>query len=112
MSFNLYNINAYNDARLQYLKIGREFAKQYYSTYDNNFDNLGKYFGNNCCITYVDEKFSNFEDLKKRVNEQFIYKFYHQNLNCNCQPDGPNRIILTVDGNININYKNYNHKFI
>lgn len=132
MTFNLYNtttnsnyrqaygqihgqihgqIQNSNDARINYLKISTEFSKIFYDTYDNNFNDLGKYFSKNCCITYNKIKFSNFKDFHKKIDNNFIYKFYHKTINGECQPMGPNKVLISINGILNLNYCDKDYEF-
>ncbi len=101
------NYNFHNTPTIavaNYKVIAEEFLKYYYTLYDNNYATLGALFTNTACITFVDEEFTKFGDLLKKINDDFkIYKFTHKNITYNSQQIGDKLIVINTAGYLSVN---------
>lgn len=95
-----------------YRKITEEFVKYYYTTYDNNFINLGGTIKRDTKITYMDEEMIGFNKLCERLSQYNIRSFKHYNMHVISQPLNAKSIIMTVTGEMTANESIYRKKFI
>lgn len=99
------------DVQEVYDIIMNNFCKFYYDKYDNNFDELRSIYTDESLFTYLDEEIIGFSDYKNRIKSYGIYKFIHYNISPTAQPVGNKTLIISVTGNIRVNYNPTTYKF-
>lgn len=110
MSFNFRN-DKVHDVRRNYEQLGVEFCKFYYKTFDDDFPSLGKLYIDDPRITFRDEKFRGFDELKWRVYDDKIWSFTHHEINGNVQPIDNDSVLICTYGVISANGSITRHKF-
>jgi len=110
MSFNFRN-DKVHDVRRNYEQLGIEFCKFYYKLFDDDFPSLGKLYIDDPRITFRDEKFRGFDELKWRVYDNKIWSFTHHEINGNVQPIDNDSVLICTYGVISANGSITRHKF-
>lgn len=91
------------DIKQTYKYLADEFAKQYYTLYDNNFLQLANLYLPDSYFTYLDEEITGFNNLVQRLRQYGITKFTHSQLHLNVQPIGERSLMISVTGLISVN---------
>lgn len=95
-----------------YKKISEGFCKEYYSTYDNNFVQLGSFFKPESKITFLEEEMIGFGNLLQQVQHNYnIHNFHHKIQSIDSQPVGSMTILVTITGEIIVNNNASGNKF-
>jgi hypothetical protein len=110
MSFNFRN-DKVHDVRRNYEQLGIEFCKCYYKMFDDDFPSLGKLYIDGPRITFRDDKFGSFDELKWRVYDNKIWSFTHHEINGNVQPIDNDSVLISTYGVISANGSITRHKF-
>ena len=93
-----------NQNKIDYKQIAEDFCEYYYSTYDNNINDLSNLYKCDSIFTYLGQEIKGFDKLCNCIkNKHNIYKFDHIINNIYSQPLGKKTILITVLGIVKIN---------
>ena len=125
MNFSWNNKNNQNNKiniKDNYRKIIENFCNKFYATYDNNINELYKYFYDdayitcsistqNPCYTTFNE-FTGCNDVINKLYDLNILNFTHHSINISGQPLDNDSILLNIHGIIYINNSLIKNKYI
>lgn len=85
-------------------EISKNFVQQYYTLYDNNPNDLLKYFTDKAEITYFDNEFVGGNKLLEYMKAQNINNFKHENITFVSKPT-KNKIIVLISGHLHVSIR-------
>jgi hypothetical protein len=96
---------------INYEKLAFEFCRFYYNMFDNDFPSLQNIYVKTSYITFRNEKFGTFVDLKWKVYDNKIWSFTHHEIHGNAQPVENDAVLISTYGIISANRSLTKHKF-
>lgn len=112
MSFTMHRMDTPIQNIKSYKQIAGEFCAKYYLTFDENINELSKFYYDNSQFTFLDKEFVGYYELFRTLEKTNIRTILHNSLNITCQPIGRNNLLIVITGDIYINNCFHSNKFM
>lgn len=86
-----------------YRQIIENFCRSFHHTYDNQLNDLYKYFCDSAYITFADREFTGCRHWLSHLYGQNIFSVTHNSIKVNGQPLNDNGVLITIHGLISFN---------